>query len=59
MTDVATVACNVCSHQKQETNHWFVAIVHPNFEGILFEPAECASQPRNPDFTYEDICGQT
>jgi hypothetical protein len=56
--DVSTVACNVCGRQKQETNHWLVAIVRDGFEGILFQPAEACSDPRNPDFKYEDICGQ-
>lgn len=58
MTDVATVACNICERQKQEVNHWFVAIVRPEFEGILFQPAEATGEPRNPLLTYEDICGQ-
>jgi endogenous inhibitor of DNA gyrase (YacG/DUF329 family) len=56
--DVATVACNVCGRQKQRTNHWLVGVVKPGFEGILFQPAEACMSPRNPDFNYEDFCGQ-
>jgi hypothetical protein len=56
--EVNSVKCNVCGRQKQETNHWLVAITKPGFEGILFLPAEAVETPRNPDFTYEDLCGQ-
>ena len=56
--DVATKACDVCGRQKQETNHWLVAVTKAGFEGIIFQPAESVEEPRNPLFTYEDICGQ-
>lgn len=56
--DVNTVACNVCERQKQEVNHWLVAIVKPDFEGIIFLPADAAQSPRVEGYQYEDICGQ-
>ncbi len=55
--DIATVQCNVCGRQKQETNHWLVAIVVPTFEGIVFEPAETFTSRQNPALQFEDICG--
>jgi hypothetical protein len=56
--DVNTVKCDICARQKAEVNHWLVAITRPGFEGILFVPVEAAEEPRNPDFVYQDICGQ-
>ena len=56
--DVATKACDVCGRQKQETNHWLVAVMKDGFEGIIFQPAEATEEPRNPRVIYEDICGQ-
>lgn len=50
--------CDICGRAKAETNHWLVAIVKPGFEGIIFQPAEATEDPRNPEFVYEDICGQ-
>lgn len=50
--------CKVCGAPKLTTNHWLVAIVRPEFEGIIFQPVEAASDPRNPEFVYEEICGQ-
>lgn len=52
------VVCNLCGRQKAETNHWLVAITRPDFEGILFLPAEAVESPRLPGYKYEDICGQ-
>ena len=52
------VICDVCKRQKQETNHWLVAIVRPLYEGILFEPAESVDEPRRDNVIYQDICGQ-
>ncbi len=56
--DVATKACDICGRHKQETNHWLVAVMRDGLEGIIFQPAEATEEPRNPRFTYEDICGQ-
>lgn len=58
MADVISKACNVCGRMKQETNHWLVAIVRPDFEGILFLPADAAQDPRVEGYEYEDLCGQ-
>ena len=52
------VICDVCTRQKQETNHWLVAIVRPFYEGIIFEPADAVEDPHRDDVIYEDICGQ-
>jgi hypothetical protein len=52
------VKCDICGLQKQETNHWLVAITRPGMEGLLFLPAEAAENPHIPGFTYEDICGE-
>jgi hypothetical protein len=56
--DVSTVACNICGQQKQEANHWFVAIHHPEMQGVLYLPADSVELPRRPVYVYEDICGQ-
>ncbi len=56
--DVTSVSCDVCHTMKQETNHWMVAIIKPDFEGILFQPAESTESPRRDDLVYEDLCGQ-
>jgi hypothetical protein len=56
--DIATKSCDVCGRQNLAANDWLVAIVRPEYEGILFVPAEAAASSRNPDFIYEDICGQ-
>ena len=56
--DVNTKQCNICGRHKQQTTHWIVAMVKPGIEGIIFQPAEACSSPRNPEFTYEDFCGQ-
>ncbi len=53
-----TIKCDECGLEKRETNHWLVAITRPGFEGILFQPAEATESPRNPLFTYKDLCGQ-
>jgi hypothetical protein len=54
----AAVICDVCKRQKQEVNHWLVAIVRPLYEGIIFEPADAVEEPRRDNVIYEDICGQ-
>jgi hypothetical protein len=56
--DVKTVACDVCGLQKQETNHWLVAITHPALEGVIFQQADLVQTPRSQEARYEDICGQ-
>ena len=56
--DVTTTKCDICERQKQEVNHWLVAIVSPRLEGIMFVPAEAVEEPRRSGFTYEDLCGQ-
>jgi len=56
--DIQTVACNICLRTKQEVNHWIVAIVRPGMEGIMFLPADAASEPRVEGYQYEDLCGQ-
>lgn len=52
------IVCDVCKRQKQETNHWLVAIVRAGYEGILFQPAESCVERDRIDAIYEDICGQ-
>jgi hypothetical protein len=52
------IVCDVCGLPKGATNHWLVAIVRPGYEGILIQPAEASTSPRDPDFKYSDICGQ-
>jgi hypothetical protein len=49
--------CDVCGRPKLETNHWLVAITRVGMEGILVQPSEVSVSPRNPDFLYEDLCG--
>jgi hypothetical protein len=49
--------CDICKRDKQETNHWLVAITCPGYEGILFVPVE-ATEFRLEGYTYQDICGQ-
>jgi hypothetical protein len=56
--EAPTVVCDICGRQKAEVNHWLVAITRPSFEGILIQPVEATETPRNPVFTYEDLCGQ-
>jgi len=56
--DVNTVKCDVCGRQKQETNHWLVAVAMPGIDGVMFVQAENALTPREPSYKYEDICGQ-
>jgi hypothetical protein len=57
--NILTVKCDICGRQKQEVNHWLVAIVRSDYEGIIFQPAESCADPRNTlDYRYEDICGQ-
>jgi hypothetical protein len=53
----SAVKCDICGRQKQETNHWLVAITRPEYEGILFVPVE-ASGLRVEGYTHEDICGE-
>jgi hypothetical protein len=55
--DVSTVACDICKHQKQETNHWLVVIEKPGFEGLIFLPSEAAQEPRVEGYIYRDLCG--
>jgi hypothetical protein len=58
MSGLPTAMCKICGRYKHEVNHWLVAIAKPGFEGILIQAAEAASSPRNPEFIYEDLCGQ-
>jgi hypothetical protein len=50
--------CKVCGAPKRDTNHWQMAITKPGFEGIIFQPIETVEEPRNPEFIYEELCGQ-
>ncbi len=52
-----TITCDECGVLKREANHWLVAITRPEFEGIIFQPAETTESPRNPLFFYKDLCG--
>lgn len=56
MSEVRTVKCDVCGRQKQETNHWLIAIQHPDLSGILFVPADDAQEDL--DYPRQDICGR-
>lgn len=56
--DVHTQACNVCGQQKTENHHWFIAIRHPDLDGVMYLPADAVELPRRPEFIYEDLCGQ-
>ena len=49
--------CNVCLAPKLKTNHWQIAITRPELEGVIYQPIESVEEPRNPLFTYEEICG--
>ncbi len=51
------VVCDVCGQSKGETNHWLVAVTHPEYSGITFVPAEEGHEPRNPGGQYQDLCG--
>lgn len=51
------IKCDVCGAVKGETNHWLVAVTVSNRAGIMFIPAECVEESRNPLAVYEDICG--
>jgi hypothetical protein len=57
--NVSTVACNVCGRQKAETNHWFVAISHPEMQGVIYQPADAVELPPRPGFIYDHLCGQS
>jgi len=52
-----STTCDVCGRVKGETNHWLVAVSLLDHAGILYQPAELASDPRKSDYTYIDICG--
>jgi hypothetical protein len=56
--EVTTIRCGQCGTLKGETNHWIVAVIHPDYEGILFQPLECIATPRNPELIYKGLCGQ-
>ena len=58
--DFQSRICDECGAHKRDTNHWLVAVERPDFEGILFVPAEAAMPPseRDKEFQYRDICGQ-
>ncbi|HEY1767792.1 MAG TPA: hypothetical protein VGG26_09055 [Terracidiphilus sp.] len=60
MAEVNTKSCDICGRQKQETNHWLVAITRPGMEGILFLPADAvvSKEERAPDYKSRDLCGQ-
>lgn len=55
---VESKVCNVCGRQKQETNHWLVAITRPGMEGIMIVPADSASGDLGEAYQREDLCGQ-
>jgi hypothetical protein len=53
------ITCDVCGRVKQETNHWFKAVVdpvHPNPAGIAFGTS--AAEVGDSDLKIEHICGQ-
>jgi hypothetical protein len=51
--------CKNCGAPKLETNHWQMAITRPGFEGVIYQPIETVEEPRNPEFLYEELCGDT
>ena len=52
------VTCDVCGRQKQETNHWLVAITDPGFaSGIVFVAADSLAE-RESRYAYDDLCGE-
>lgn len=55
--EFTAITCDICGTQKKETNHWLVAITGAELEGIIFQPAEATASPRNPLFTYSNLCG--
>ena len=60
--EVLNKACHVCGRQKQQTNHWYVAIVDPaqkatGNSGIGFGPSDAQIDDRHL-YIVEDICGQ-
>ena len=57
MTEVNTVKCNECGTLKLATNHWLVSIMKPRLKSITFQPEESVKSPRNPNFEYENHCG--
>jgi hypothetical protein len=56
--EFAGIKCDVCKREKQETNHWLVAITHPALQGLIFQQADLVETPRSTEARYEDICGQ-
>lgn len=55
MTVAAATICDVCTTQKQETNHWLVALV--GNDDLLFMPASNQSRGYFDGLRREDICG--
>lgn len=51
--------CQVCNAPKLTTNHWQMAITRPDLEGVIYQPIETVEAPRNPLFTYEELCSDT
>jgi hypothetical protein len=49
--------CSICNAPKLTTNHWQMAITRPEFEGVVYQPIEAIQEPRIPNFTYEELCG--
>ena len=58
MSQSNVITCDVCGRQKQETNHWFVAIhdSHDEAMGICFGPHD--DEEYSPSSVVEHICGQ-
>jgi hypothetical protein len=54
----SAIQCEICGRQKQETNHWLVAITGAGFaNAIVFVPAESAGE-RESRYKYDDLCGE-
>jgi hypothetical protein len=57
MSEFTAPQCNVCGRLKGATNNWLKAVTTTLYRGIALVPAETL-RDLDPDFTYEDICGQ-
>jgi hypothetical protein len=57
MAELPSAVCQVCGGYKRDVNHWLVGITKPGFEGLIIQAAEACLEPRNPEFIYDDLCG--
>lgn len=51
--------CSVCRQINEHSTPWLVAISNPDLAGLIIQPAETITEPRNPELTYENICGES